>query len=82
MKLLEWRRYLETLSAMAAQLDRDVGMSNFNVARNTIRRNRRNNRRNDSFLCGWLPHRGKAQMACNLLYPHEDNIPNKFEFVY
>ena len=25
----------------------------------------------------WLPHRGKAQMACNLLLPHDDNIPNK-----
>ena len=22
----------------------------------------------------WLPHRGKAQMACDLLLPHEDNI--------
>ena len=25
-----------------------------------------------------LPHRGKAQVACNLLLPHEDNILNKF----
>ena len=24
-----------------------------------------NNGRNGSFLRGWLPHRGKAQMACN-----------------
>ena len=29
------------------------------------------------FKRGWLPHRGKAQVACNLLFPHEDNIPNK-----
>ena len=31
---------------------------------------------NDSFKRGWLPRRGKAQMACNLMLPHEDNIVN------
>ena len=34
--------------------------------------------RNGSFFRGWLPHRGKAQLACNLMLPHEDNIINKF----
>ena len=28
-----------------------------------------NNGRNGSFLRGWLPHRGKAQMACNYRFP-------------
>ena len=28
-----------------------------------------------------LPHRGKAQVACNLLLPHEDNILNKFRIL-
>ena len=28
-----------------------------------------NNGRNGSFLRGWLPHRGKAQMACNYCFP-------------
>ena len=28
-----------------------------------------NNGRNDSFLRGWLPHRGKEQMACNYCFP-------------
>ena len=31
--------------------------------------NNNNNGRNGSFLCGWLPHRGKAQMACNYCFP-------------
>ena len=30
-----------------------------------INNNNNNNGRNGSFLRGWLPHRGKAQMACN-----------------
>ena len=33
------------------------------------------------FLRGWLPHRGKAQMACNYCFPHEDNVLNKFRIV-
>ena len=28
-----------------------------------------NNGRNGSFLRGWLPHRGKVQMACNYCFP-------------
>ena len=28
-----------------------------------------NSGRNGSFLHGWLPHRGKAQMACNYCFP-------------
>ena len=28
-----------------------------------------NNGRNGSFLRGWLPHRGKGQMACNHCFP-------------
>ena len=39
--------------------------------------NETKNGRNGSFFRGWLPHRGKVQMACNLLLPHDDNIPNK-----
>ena len=31
--------------------------------------NNNNNYRNGSFLRGWLPHRGKAQMACNYCFP-------------
>ena len=31
--------------------------------------NNNNNGRNGSFLRGWLPHRGKAQMACNYCFP-------------
>ena len=33
------------------------------------RENNNNNGRNGSFLRGWLPHRGKAQMACNYCFP-------------
>ena len=31
--------------------------------------NNNNNRRNGSFERGWLPRRGKAQMACNYCFP-------------
>ena len=31
--------------------------------------NNNNNGRNGSFYRGWLPHRGKAQMACNYRFP-------------
>ena len=30
-----------------------------------------------AFLRGQLPHLGKAQMACDLMLPHKDNILNK-----
>ena len=36
-----------------------------------------NNGRNGIFLRGWLPHRGKAQMACN----YEDNVLNKLRML-
>ena len=29
-------------------------------------------------LHDWLPQRGKAQMACNLIFPQDNNILNKF----
>ena len=42
----------------------------------TCSNNNNNNGRNGSFLHGWLPHRGKAQVACNIMLPYEDNIQN------
>ena len=36
------------------------------------------NGRNFGFLRDRLPRRGKAQMACDLMLPHEDVIQNKF----
>ena len=39
-----------------------VGPTGYNNNNNT-------NGRNGSFLRGWLPHRGKAQIACNYCFP-------------
>ena len=36
------------------------------------------NNSNDSFLRGWIPHRGMVQVACNLMLPHDDDILNAF----
>ena len=33
------------------------------------------------FLRGWLPHRGKAQMACNYCFPTRTNVLNKFRIL-
>ena len=37
---------------------------------------------NGSFLRGWLTHRGNAQVACHLVFPHKDNILNKFIHIH
>ena len=39
------------------------------VENNNVSADSNNNGRNGSFLRGWLPHRGKAQMACNYSFP-------------
>ena len=44
------------------------------------RYNNNNNGRNGSFLRGWLPHRGKAQMACNYCFPTRTMFSINSEF--
>ena len=48
------------------ELQCDIHNNNNNNNNNS---NNNNNGRNGSFLRGWLPHRGKAQMACNYCFP-------------
>ena len=42
--------------------------------------NNNNNGRNGSFLRGWLPHRGKAQLACNYCFPTRTMFSINSEF--
>ena len=39
------------------------------VSNNNNNNNNNNNGRNGSFLRGWLPHRGKAQMSYDYCFP-------------
>ena len=54
-----------------------TGMYHLTTAIQYLRRkhNNNNNGRNGSFfLRGWLPHRGRAQMACNYCFPMRTNF--------
>ena len=42
--------------------------------------NNNNNGRNGSFKRGWLPHRGKAQMACKCRFPTRTMFSINSEF--
>ena len=70
-EMLKWNGHVRRMEVLRRMADatRYIAWEDRKPGGKTDSPNNNNNGRNGSFLRGWLPHRGNAQMACNYCFP-------------